>query len=178
MVELFFLIGLLGWLGAVLFEFLYSQPFFPSVASALLVVPLVAWCDYHWLSQKMPFRRIETLDKPIPPERFYWKIVRRRIGRELWLLAVTLPVAWLTLVFYPVGRESTFWVGLIATLVALWSSGRILSRATLYFNASQWYDKMTPRFMGWLRNWMYRISDNPEFLSDDPPKKKEKETVY
>ena len=54
---------------------------------------------------------------------------------------------------------------------------RAISAGLLFFRASQWFDAMSPKFVGLLRQAMYKLSDNYEYLGSkkqDP----EKEKVY
>jgi hypothetical protein len=53
----------------------------------------------------------------------------------------------------------------------------VISATTLFFNASQWFDAMSPSIVGIVRQAMYKLSDNYEYLA---PKRRdpEKEKVY
>jgi hypothetical protein len=67
--------------------------------------------------------------------------------------------------------------GWLNALVGIVTLTRVISAATLFFKASQWFDAMSPRFVGLLRHAMYKLSDNYEYLA---PQKRdpEKERVY
>jgi hypothetical protein len=86
-----------------------------------------------------------------------------------WCNAVVLPAS------SEVGLASI--VGWLNALVGILTLSRVISAAILFFKASQWFDAMSPKFVGLLRQAMYKLSDNYEYLG---PKKRdpEKEKVY
>jgi hypothetical protein len=70
-------------------------------------------------------------------------------------------------------------VGWVTGLAAIVATGCFFSRFCLFIQASQRFDSLTPGAIGAIRRWMFRISDNYEFLGEEPeiPKKSSKEAV-
>jgi len=169
MVEILFVIGLLGWLGGMLFEYLYTLPGFATLMTGFLLVPVVAAIDYASVREQIALRGIGRAREATPPEKFYWPWTRARLLTGCIWYAPLAVAGWLTAFLRPIGVDGVWGLVLAigAGLVAILSTGRWVSRCLLYFNACQWYDRMTPWFMGYFRRTMYRLSENPEFLGDE-----------
>jgi hypothetical protein len=69
------------------------------------------------------------------------------------------------------------WLAGAAGIVAL---AEVCAALWLYVRASQRFDRLAPRAVGWLRRGLYRISDNHEFLGEEPlpREKRRRESVY
>ena len=66
-------------------------------------------------------------------------------------------------------------VGWLNAFVGIVTLSRVISAATLFFKASQWFDAMSPKIVGLLRHAMYKLSDNYEYLGSkkqDPEKRR------
>jgi len=168
MVEILFVIGLLGWLAAMLFEYLYTLPSFGTVVTALLVPPIVAAVEYYRKKEAWHLQGIGTARSATPPERFYWPWRRDKLffgAMSQWAIALPL---WVLAFWFPVAGEQAgeALVGVTTTGMAAWLTGAGLGRLLLHFHASQWFDRMTPWIAGFCRRTLYRLSDNPEFLGD------------
>ncbi|MFM5984996.1 MAG: hypothetical protein ACKO9I_06670, partial [Sphaerospermopsis kisseleviana] len=51
---------------------------------------------------------------------------------------------------------------------AILALGEALACGWLYIRASHWFDRHAPSLVGWMRRMLYRISDNHEFLGEEP----------
>ncbi len=168
MFEILFLVGLLAWLGAMLLEYLYTLPSFGTVAIGALLCPLVAAVDYLREKKRNCLQGVGRSRSANPPERFYWPWRRARLRRSIGWNALIAGSAWCAVFFYPAGRGEprAAWIGVAVGMLAILVTGRGLSRTILYFQACQWFDRMTPWIVGFCRRTLYRLSDNPEFLED------------
>lgn len=168
MFEILFLLGLLGWLGALLVEYLYALPSFGSLAAGVLFCPVVAGFDYLTEKRRIRLDGVGTSRQATPPELFYWPWRRARLLRQVCAYGIGAIPCWWALLRFPIGSQQLqiALLGLGASALAVLTTGRFLSRLFLYFNASQWFDRMTPWIVGYCRRTLYRISDNPEFLGD------------
>jgi hypothetical protein len=179
MVEVLVIFGLVGWLLLTFLESLSTLPFFPAIVIAAVLCPVLSNRDYWKLCQTWKLRGISSKRDPIPPERFYWVAQKPRLRRMILLFGILSALAWCNLAILPASWEISpvSIAGWLSAFVAIASLSRVISAATLFFKASQWFDAMSPKFVGLLRHAMYRLSDNYEYLG---PRKRdpEKEEVY
>ena len=150
------------------------------VASA--AIPLLAWADYLRLVPYLELAGMSRHRPPVPPERFYWTFGRIRLRRMLvveWRgfgrrLGVGLEISGRRICRR--GRRSS--AGRPGS-VAIVASARFCSSAIAYVRASQWFDKMTPWAIGFCRRSLYRLSENPDFLAPENPRRREEEkSIY
>jgi hypothetical protein len=179
MVEVVVICGLLGWLFLTFLESLSSLPFFPAIVIATVICPVLSSRDYLNLSQAWKLQGISSKREPIPPERFYWRTQKPRLRRVICFSGILTALAWVNVAMLPASWEvnPVSVVGWLNALVGIVTLSRVISAATLFFTASQWFDSMSPRFVGLLRRAMYKLSDNYEYLGPKRPDP-EKEKVY
>jgi hypothetical protein len=179
MVEVLVIFGLVGWLFLTFLESLSRLPFFPAIVIAAVLCPVLSSRDYANLSQVWKLRGISSKREPIPPERFYWVAHKPRLQRVICLFGILAAFAWGNVVVLPASCDvnPASIVGWLNALVGIVTLSRVISAATLFFKASQWFDAMSPRFVGLLRRAMYKLSDNYEYLVPKRPDP-EKEKVY
>jgi hypothetical protein len=179
MVEVLVIFGLVGWLFLTFLESLSSLPFFPALVAAAVLCPVLSIRDYSYLRQAWKLRGISSKRDPIPPERFYWGTQKARLRRIYLFFGILSAFAWCNAAVLPASSELSVAsiVGWLNALVGILTLSRVISTATLFFNASQWFDAMSPKIVGMLRQAMYKLSDNYEYLA---PKRRdpEKEEVY
>jgi hypothetical protein len=179
MVEVLVIFGLVGWLFLTFLETLSRLPFFPAIVAAAVLCPFLGSRDYWNLSQAWNLRGVCAKRDPIPPERFYWVAQKARLRGVILRFGILSAFSWSNVVILPASSDlnlaSVF--GWLNALVGIMTLARVISAATLFFKASQWFDAMSPRFVGLLRRAMYKLSDNYEYLA---PQKRdpEKERVY
>jgi len=170
MLELLFFIAFVAWLFFSTLEFVLSLPCAPTLIAAFALVPLLAIARHAAVVRAHHLERLRSGSQPVPPERFFWPLARRRIGLRLGTAfvcaLVSLPVALL----WPAGSElsMTSLAGWISGALAIVSLGEALACGWLYIRASHWFDRHAPSFVGWARRMLYRISDNHEFLGEEP----------
>ena len=179
MVEVLVIFGLVSWLFLTILEWLSSLPVFPAILLGAVLCPILSSCDYLQLSRAWHLRGIYSRRDPIPPERFYWIAQKPRLGRVVLFSSLLGALAWGNAAILPASLEVNLEsiVGWLNAIVGILTLSRAISAATLFFKASQWFDAMSPKFIGLLRQTMYRLSDNYEYLG---PKRRdpEKEEVY
>ncbi len=179
MVEVLVIFGLVSWLFLTFLESLSRLPFFPAIIAAAVICPVLSRRDYLNLSQTWRLRGISSKRDPIPPERFYWVPQKRRLRQATLCFGLLSMSAWCNTAVLPASCEVSLAsiVGWLNAVVGIVTLSRAISAATLFFNASQWFDAMSPKFIGLFRQAMYKLSDNYEYLG---PKKRdpEKEKVY
>ncbi len=181
MFEILFIFGLFGWLLGAACEFLSSLAAFPTILTALILVPLVACADYLDTIHRLELGGMHQRRDPVPPERFYWTLYRGRLLRTaLWTVPVAV-VAWTAAIRWPADMtlDGVSLLGWLSGAVAVLSTARFCSRCAVYVRAARWFDKMAPWAVGVCRRTLYRLSDNPDFLSPDNPRRREKEkSIY
>jgi hypothetical protein len=179
MVEVLVIFGLLGWLFLTFLEWLSTLPVFPAILVAAVVCPILSGRDYLLMTRRWKLRGMCSKRDPIPPERFYWMIQQPRLRRTIFLFAIPSALAWCNAALLPASSAINLasMVGWLNVLVGMLTLSRVISATALFFNASQWFDAMSPTLVGLLRRAMYKLSDNYEYLG---PKKRdpEKEQVY
>lgn len=182
MLELLFLIALVAWLFFSALEFALSLPCAPTLVTAFVLVPFLSVLRYFALARSYLLGRVRPEMRPVPPERFFWPLARRQIGVRFaaalacalafWPAALLWPARWDVALSSVAG-----WISGVLAIVAL---GEALAAGCLYVRASHWFDRCAPSFVGWGRRLLYRISDNHEFLGEEPlPRERpRREKVY
>ncbi|MBV9656962.1 MAG: hypothetical protein JO295_02520 [Verrucomicrobia bacterium] len=189
MVELLFILGLIGLLVVRTFEFLAALQAAPTLLAAAGLVPLLAVWDYthtlHALSLEGLVRswehRGQRLRPPVPPERTYWLLHGGRLRRQLGWLAPIAVIFWALALWFParLAWQPLAVAGWVFGAVAIDATARFLARSVLYWRAAQWFDEMRPGIVGFYRRTMYRLSENPEFLGDENPRERERaDSIY
>jgi hypothetical protein len=179
MVEVLVIFGLLGWLFLTFLEWLSTLPVFPAMVTAAVLCPILSVRGYFRLARKWKLHGIYSNRDPIPPERFYWIVQRRKLQGSTALFAIPCLLAWCNAALLPASLEVNLpsIVGWLNSLVGILTLSRVVCATALFFQASQWFDAMSPSLVGLLRRTMYKLSDNYEYLGQrkrDP----EKEKVY
>jgi hypothetical protein len=179
MVEVLVIFGLVSWLFLAILEWLSSLPVFPAILLAAVLCPILSNRDYLHLSRAWELRGISSKRDPIPPERFYWIAQKPRLRRVVLFSGMLSGLAWVNAAILPASLEVNLasTIGWLNAVVGILTLSRAISAAALFFKASQWFDAMSPKFIGLLRQTMYKLSDNYEYLG---PKRRdpEKEEVY
>jgi hypothetical protein len=177
MLEILFIFGVLGWLLGVTWEYLSALPAFPTLLAAMGAVPLLCWTDYLATRQKYELDRLDLDGEPVPPERFYWNLRKRRVLATIWLLIPAMVVSWMLAMEFP--ADSTFSVtsitGWLSGAAAILATARFIAWSVIYVRASQWFDEMAPWAVGLCRRALYRFSENPDFLGEANDSKKQAE---
>ena len=182
MFEILFIFGLLGLLLGTICEFLSSLAAFPTLLTGLFVVPLLSWAVYLEMVRRWELDGLhQRRRQPVPPERFYWTLHRARLRLALVCLGPLACGAWAAALEWPAelawtGSAVTGWV---SGGVAIAATGLFAACATVYVRASHWFDRMAPWVVGACRRSLYRLSENPDFLtSDHPDRQEEEKTIY
>lgn len=181
MFEILFIFGAFGWLLGAACEFLSSLDAFPTILTALILVPLVAGADYLETLHRLELGGLHQGREPVPPERFYWELHRARLLRSALGMTPVVVVAWAAAVWWPAAWSlaGVSLAGWVAGAAAVLSTARACARCAVYVHASRWFDRMAPWAVGLCRRTLYRLSDNPDFLSPENPARREKEkSVY
>jgi len=168
--ELLFLVAFVAWLAFSALEFALSLPCAPTLLAAFLFVPLLSVARYSALVRAHRLARAGGAARPVPPERFFWPLSRRQLGVRLGVASFCALASWPVAVGSPAGLETGLpsLAGWIAGALAILSSGEVVAAGCLYVRASHWFDRCAPNFVGWGRRLLYRISDNHEFLGEEP----------
>lgn len=173
MLELLFVLALIGLAVVRLAEWLYSLPCFPVLAAGLGIVPLLAIWEHSRLMRRHGLELLRSRRNFLPPERFYWAAQRRALGRQLAVLFVLAAGCWFPATFFP---QAAGWVFAGPALVF---TGLATARAWLYVQASQTFSRLAPGFIGVIRRALFRISDNYDFLDEENPRcQQRKNSVY
>ena len=181
MFEILFIFGLLGLLLGTVCEFLASLAAFPTLLTAFVVVPLLAWVVYLEMLPRFGLSGINQPRSPVPPERFYWTLQRARLRLALAGLGPLAVGAWAAALEWPaeLAWTGTSVTGWLAGAVAMIATALLVACATIYVRASHWFDRMAPWIVGACRRSLYRMSENPDFLtSDRPDRQKEEKSIY
>lgn len=182
MLELLFVVALLCWVAISCLQLLAALPAGPAILASLVLVPTLAVLrargviishDLHFLGRRR---------RPVPPERFFWPATRRKLGRRA-LGALLLAVASWWLVLGCPDRLTADWKSLPGWLASAFGAActvEFVACAWIYLRASQRFDPQAPGLVGWLRRGLYWLSDNHEFLGEEPlPRERRKrEGVY
>lgn len=183
MVELLFIIAMGAWAVISLILFLAALPAAPALLAATLMLPGLTWLALRRLARRgnIPTAAHRT-GAPLPPERFYWPATRRRLGWRTVLMAAAAGALWVSVFLWPARLSLEIaslarWIPATLAIVALAES---VGAGWLYVRASQHFNRQTPSLIGWMRRALYRLSDNHEFLREEPlPREKRvREAVY
>jgi hypothetical protein len=182
MLEILFLIALVSWAVVSTLEFLAGLPAAGTLAAAALVIPLLTTFRFRRMARASHLELIGQTRRPVPPERFFWPAERNRLGWHATRTALAAAVSWPAALLWPAQQ------GLSTVSVSGWMTGTLAIIATseavaagwLYIKASQRFNRLKPGFIGWLRRALYKLSDNHEFLGEEPlpRRKKQRESVY
>lgn len=184
MLELLFLVAMVSWAVISLLQFLAGLPAAPTLlAAAIIMPPLAFWRTRRlartgWLN---PPRRHHT-PRPLPPERFYWPATRGWLGRRTVSAALAAAALWPLAIMWP--APLAWHAGAFAAWTVAAAAVAALAEAAaglwLYVKTSQRFNRQTPGVIGWLRRGLYRLSDNHEFLGEEPlpREKRARESVY
>ncbi len=182
MFEILFIFGLLGLLLGTICEYLSSLDAFPTLLTAAVAVPLLAWATYLELHRRFALDGMHQRRAPVPPERFYWGLHRSRLRVALAVSGPVAALAWVAAIEWPAelaatGPAISGWIG---GLVAIVATALFFACGTLYIRASQWYDRMAPWAVGVCRRSLYRLSENPDFLAPGHQERRQEEekTIY
>ena len=182
MFELLFIVALLAWAAISCLEYLAALPAAPTLAAAALTVPILTAWRLRALARQGRIEFVSTRRRPLPPERFYWPSTRRKlgwhttcsaaVGAASWPAALTWPAAW--------AADAASVAGWISGAAGIAAAAETLAGAWLYVRASQRFHHLAPGALGWLRVGLYRLSDNHEFLGEEPlpRRKRARESVY
>ncbi len=182
MFELLFIVALVAWGVISVLQYLAELPAAPTLLAAAVAIPILAAWRMRALAHREHIEFVRTSRRPLPPERFYWPATRRRLGWWTVVCASVAALAGPAAVIYPaawsLGPVSI--AGWIAAFVGIASLAEAAAGAWLYVHASQRFDRLAPVALGWLRRGLYRVSDNHEFLGEEPlPRQKRvRESVY
>jgi hypothetical protein len=182
MLELLFIVALIAWVVVSTLQYLAGLPAAPTLLVAAILLPLLALWRSRVLARQGGIYFVRSRRRPLPPERFYWPATRRKLGRRaiasvlvtvlVWPLALGQPARW------SIDQESI--TGWLAGAIGIIALSEACAAIWLYVRASQRFDKLAPVAVGWLRRGLYRISDNHEFLGEEPlpRQKRARESVY
>jgi hypothetical protein len=183
MLELLFVVALVSWAAISVLQYLAALPAAPTLLAAAFLVPILACCRARRIAQR---RKIESVRRrkrpPLPPERFYWPATRRWLGRRAIFAGCVAAASWPVAVIRPV--RAAFDAAVLAEWAAAFLAITALAEAAaalwLYVTTSQRFNRQTPGLVGWLRRALYRLSDNHEFLAEEPlpREKRAREAVY
>ena len=179
MIELLFLVALAAWLAISALQYMAGLP----AAGTLFVAAIMVPC---WLAHMPALARsgclgfIHGTRRPVPPERFYWPIVRRGLGWRTAVCSSLAAAAWLAALTHPALLDPATIPGWLSGAAAIVMTAEASAAAWLYVKASQRFNHLKPGVLGWIRLSLYRLSDNHEFLGDEPlPRQKmERVAVY
>jgi hypothetical protein len=182
MVELLIFLALLGWGVGIVIEFLSTLAAFPTLVAAALFIPVIAVLSYGRLLRIHRLEFLQSTRKFLPPERFYWPTQAARLRREMVISLLIALVAWPAAITFPaaVSFDIGSVTGWLCGAVAILSLALATARIRLFLKASQRFDRLTPWAIGSIRRFMFWISDNYDFLGEEPEisKKRAKESMY
>jgi len=180
--EILFIIAVAAWLFFSAMEFLLTLPFAPTLIAAMIFVPVLSALRWRALVKAHRLSRLHPDTRPVPPERFYWPSQRRRIGKRLAVASAFSVLLWPVACLWPASAAADWssFVGWTSGLFAILATAEVFAAGSLYFRASHWFDRHAPGFVGWARRALYRLSDNHEFLGEEPMpgEKPRREKVY
>ena len=182
MFEILFLFGLLGLGLGTLWEYLSSLAAFPTLLVGFITLPLLCWADYLASLHRFELESLNDNRPPVPPERFYWGLRRRRFHRALCWFTPAAAIGWTLAVRFPADSSlgAVSLTGWASGAAAILATARLTAWSIIYVRASHWFDRMAPWAVGASRRALYRLSDNPDFLgpADARDKRAEEKTIY
>jgi len=182
MLELLFIVALIAWVVISTLQYLAGLPAAPTLLAAAILLPLLASWRSRVLARQGGIHFVRSRRRPLPPERFYWPGTRRTLGRRVIMSALLALLAWPLALWQPArwsfDHESV--TGWLAGTIGIVALSEACAAIWLYVRASQRFDHLAPVAVGWLRRGLYRISDNHEFLGEEPlpRQKRARESVY
>ncbi len=182
MFELLFLVALISWLGITILQFLAGLPAFPTIAAAAVLAPPLACWIFQSLRRRFELEWTAHRRRPLPPEAFYWQSRRPALLRLCLAGLLALPVVWTAALLWPVTWAEPWrhpW-GWLAAPAAVFCTALTAASGWLYVSASQRHNRLAPCLVGLLRRGLYRLSDNHEFLGEEPlpAERKKRDAVY
>ena len=183
MLELLFLVALISWAVVSVLQYLAALPAAPTLLAAAIIMPALGLVRVRTIAgqRRIDFSR-RKLKAPLPPERFYWPATRRWLGRRTLLAAILAAATWPVALIWPAqaNLDPHSVLGWVAAALAIAALAEAAAGLWLYVKTSQRFNRQTPGLIGWLRRGLYRLSDNHEFLAEEPlPREKRKrEAVY
>ncbi len=182
MLELLFVVALMCWAAISCLQYLAALPAGPALLAALVLVPPLAALRARHLVPACSLDLLSSGRRPVPPERFFWPSTRRKLGRRALAALFLAGAAWALALNRP-ERLAADWASLPGWLLSVSAAAcsiEFLSCSWIYLRASQRFDAQAPGLVGWLRRGLYWLSDNHEFLGEEPlPREKRKrESVY
>lgn len=182
MFELLFIVALVAWGVIALLQYLAGLESAPTLLAAALLVPLLSIWRARRLARGAGISFVRGQRQPLPPERFYWPATRRRLGWRTIACAAGASVAAPAAILWPArwSPETASLAGWAAAAAGIAALAEAAAGTWLYVRASQRFDNLAPVAVGWLRRGLYRLSDNHEFLAEEPlPRQKRvRESVY
>ena len=183
MLELLFLVAIISWGVISVVQYLAALPAAPTLLAATLLVPVLALTRGRQIARRCSIHLGRGRRRmPLPPERFYWPATRRWLGRRTILAAGIAAAAWPAALVWPARNvpDAASLAGWTAAVVAITALAETAAGLWLYVKTSQRFNRQTPGLVGWLRRGLYRLSDNHEFLGEEPlPREKRvRESVY
>jgi hypothetical protein len=182
MFELLFIVALVAWLAINCLEYLAGLPAAPTLAAAALIWPFLVVWRTRVLARSGRIEFVRSRRRPLPPERFYWPATRRRLGWRAALGSAAGAIAWPVALGWPArwAVDTASITGWISAVIGILAVAEAVAGAWLYVRASQRIHHLAPTALGWLRVGLYRLSDNHEFLGEEPlPRQKRvRESVY
>ena len=183
MLELLFLVAIISWAAISALQYLAALPAAPTLLAATFLVPVLAFLRGRRIARLRSIQIARDKKRPpLPPERFYWPATRRWLGRRTIVAALLAAAAWPAAIVWPArtGLDPASLAGWIAACVAITALAEAAAGLWLYVKTSQRFNRQTPSLVGWLRRGLYRLSDNHEFLGEEPlpREKRTREAVY
>jgi hypothetical protein len=182
MFEILFIVGAIAWVVLTAFQWLATLAAFPTILAGMVLVPVLAVWSYGRTLRQLRVEFLRSRRGFLPPERFYWPEQARSLARVAAGLLAGAVVAWAVAIWWPASlvATGTSAVGWVAGLAAIGCSGLAMARWVVFFRGSQRFDALTPNIVGALRRGMFWLSDNYEFLGEEPevPRKKKRESIY
>jgi hypothetical protein len=183
MLELLFLVAIISWGVIGVVQYLAALPAAPTLLAATLLVPVLALARVRRIARRRNIALAKDRRRaPLPPERFYWPATRRWLGRRTILAGGLAAAAWPAAIIWPARSvfDAASLTGWIAAFFAITALAEAAAGLWLYVKTSQRFNRQTPGLVGWLRRGLYRLSDNHEFLGEEPlpREKREREAVY
>lgn len=182
MLELLFLVALVAWAVISAFEFLAALPSGPALVPALIALPVLAAVRARMIVQARQLDFINRRRRPVPPERFFWPTTRRQLLKRAAAASAVAFLMWTLVLLRPQRLEpdaasSAAW---LAALVGTLAAAEFMAAMAVHLRASQRLDPLGPGLVGLLRRGLYRLSDNHEFLGEEPlpREKRQRESVY
>lgn len=182
MLELLFLVALLSWAVISAFEFLAALPAGPAIVPALIALPVLAALRARMIVRARQLDFIDYRRRPIPPERFFWPSNRRHLVQRAAAASAMAVLMWTLVLLRPQRLEpdAASLAAWLAALTGTLAAAEFLAALAVHLRASQRFDPLGPGIVGLLRRGLYRLSDNHEFLGEEPlpREKRQRESVY